>query len=126
METEPPQPGDPRQGRLRVVVAIVCAAAGLCAGALTVISLALGEISPRIAFALAVPSVLLVAGGLVAAAARDPEAARRYSFQAGFAAGRLVRRLRTCSARLTTGNRPDASLPSLPHRERLRVVARGS
>jgi hypothetical protein len=95
MEEGPHQPGGLGPRQLRAIGAAWCVAVGLVLGAACVICLALGAISPRQAVGIALPAVLLIAGGLIVAAIPDPATGRRTGFLAGFRAGLLFGRWRS-------------------------------
>ncbi len=94
MDAEPRRE-DPRPRRPLARAAAWCLAAGLVLAAAAVACLALGAINPRQAIALAIPSILLTAGGVIVAALPDPMTARRQGFRAGLRVGSLARRWRS-------------------------------
>jgi hypothetical protein len=91
MNAEPPEPRDISPRSPRVVRAAWTAVAGVIIGATAVICLALGAISGEQAVAIALPAVLLVAGGLIVAAMPDPATGQRRGFGAGSRASSLGR-----------------------------------
>ncbi len=90
MDAEP-QPEDPRPRRSLARAGPWCAAAGLVLAAALVACLAAGAISTRQSIGLAIPCIVLIAGGLTIAALPDPATAWRQGFQAGLRAGSLLR-----------------------------------
>jgi hypothetical protein len=70
-------------------------AAGVIFGIATVTCLAMNLIDGRHAVAMALPSVLLIACGLTAAAIPDPRQAWRHGRRAGYLAGLLLNRWRS-------------------------------
>jgi len=56
-------------------------------GTAAVICLAVGAVSVQQAVALGLPAVILIMGGLIAAAIPDPATGRRAGFQTGFRTG---------------------------------------
>jgi hypothetical protein len=68
-----------------------------------VICLALAAITGRQAVGIALPSVLLILGGLIVAAIPDNATGRRMGFQAGFRAGLLLGRWRSVFRRRQNG-----------------------
>ena len=79
----------------RAAVAAWCVSAGFILGAAALLCRALGAVSTQQAIAIGLPGVLLLVGGLIAAAIPDPETGRRMSFEAGFQMGWLLTRLRS-------------------------------
>jgi hypothetical protein len=72
-----------------------CVTAGVILGVAAVICLALDAVSPQQGIAIGLPAVLLIVGGLIAAAVPDAATGKRLSFQAGFRMGWLLSRLRS-------------------------------
>lgn len=91
---EPQQPDDDnRARRQRAVVAVWCQVIGAVLAIATLTCSLLGVISAQQAVALGLPAVLLIIGGLVAAAAIDPANSERLGFRAGLRVGKILRRL---------------------------------
>jgi hypothetical protein len=90
---ERPEREHPRWPRARI--ASWCVSAGIILGAAALLCRALGAVSTQQAIAIGLPGVLLLVGGLIAAAIPDPETGRRMSFEAGFQMGWLLTRLRS-------------------------------
>jgi hypothetical protein len=86
----PQQPDDNSTPRRRARLAAWAEVAGVILAIATVICSLLGVLSAQQAVALGLPAVLLIAGGLIAAAAPDPSTGRRLGFQAGLWAGALL------------------------------------
>ena len=91
----PRQPEDPSPRRPRARLAAWCAAAGVVLGTAAVICLAVGAVSIQQAVALGLPAVILIMGGLIAAAIPDPATGRRAGFQTGFRVGSLLSQWRS-------------------------------
>jgi hypothetical protein len=107
----PQQPDDNTTPRLRARLAAWCEVAGVILGIATVICSLLGVLSAQQAVALGLPTVLLIVGGLIAAASPDASTGRRLGFQAGLQAGALLRLWRSLFRRHRNG-----SLTSGPRR----------
>jgi hypothetical protein len=93
---EPQQPDDDnRTQRRRARLAAWCQVIGAVVAIVTLTCTLLNVISAQQALALGLPAMLLIIGGLIAAAAVDPSTSRRRGFQAGLHVGGLLRMLRS-------------------------------
>ena len=86
----PQEPDDHSSQRFRARLTIWCEGAGVLLGLATVLCCLLHLVSRQQAVAMGLPAVLLIVGGLIAAAAPDPSAGRRFGFQVGLIAGSLM------------------------------------
>jgi hypothetical protein len=95
MESEPPQPQDPRPRGPFGHPWAWCLAAGVVLSAVTLACLALGVISTRQAIGLAMPIIVFLVAALALYLRADAVIVWRLGFQAGWRAGWLVRRWRS-------------------------------
>lgn len=97
---EPQQPDDDnRTQRRRARLAAWCQDIGAVVAIVTLTCTLLNVISAQQALALGLPAMLLIIGGLIAAAAIDPSISGRRGFRAGLRVGGLLRRLRSLCRR---------------------------
>jgi hypothetical protein len=87
--------------------AVRCAVAGVVLGLTAAVCSGLDLVSAQQAIAIALPGTLLVAGGLMASAAKPGEAIAKRGFQAGFLLGALLSLFRP------VGRRQDRVSPRL-------------
>jgi len=97
---EPQQPDhDNRTQRKRARLAAWSQVIGAVLVIVTLTCTLLNVISAQQAVALGLPAVLLILGGLIAAAAIDPSSTERRAFRAGLRVGNLLRRLQAALRR---------------------------
>jgi len=97
---EPQQPDDDNKGqRQRATVAAWCQVAGALLAIATVTFARLAMLSAQQTIALALPAVLLIVGGVIAASTVDRSTAEQLGFRTGLHVGKLLRWLRSVFGR---------------------------